>query len=81
MASRIRRAAGQNRRWKSTPNVIPARSAALDHAVGGSNIDCDGLLAQNMYTRFGSGHDYLFMYRVRRANGAGVESEGEKLLH
>lgn len=53
----------------------------LDNAVGGSNIDCDGLLAQNMYTRFGSGHDYLFMYRVRRANGAGVESEGEKLLH
>ena len=52
-----------------------------DHAVGGSNIDCDGLLAQHMYTRFGSGHDYLFVYRVRCANGAGVEAWSKQFVN
>ena len=77
---RMRAAAGQKRRWNSTPNRTPAAAVGGDHAVGLLDAQRDGLLAQHMRAVPGRRQHAGLVRGVRSAHGDRVQAGREHLV-
>ena len=81
IAARMRCAAGQKRRWNSTPSITSGVVAGRHHALRGRQFDGDRLLAEHVDPGRGSLQHHVLVGGVRRADRDKVKAQGQQLAH